>query len=799
VSGRRPVLRWAWRLFRRDWRQQALMLALVTVATAGAVAFATIAVNSASGTRGEFGDATGMVRLDGTHPDAAKAGVAAARRRFGEIEVVGHTPVAVPGSPEPLDLRTQDPKGIYGHSMLALRSGRYPAAPNEIAVTDGASDLLAVGAAPRITLGGIDRVVVGRVENPGNLRDEFVLAPPTDPTAAATVTILLRRDPRRGSGEGQATDFPLPVMTVGSTDGPVAALVLVAATLAMALVCLVAAAGFVVVAQRRQRQLGLLAATGATSQHLRLVMIANGLLVGAVAALVGAVAGIAGWVAARPAVETAAAHRIDALDLPLRLIGACLVLAVVATTAAAWWPARTVARLPVMSALSQRPARPRPVHRSLILAGGLVAAGIAGIALAHPTGTTVRPLVLIAGLISMIVGAVLASPAAVSALNRPARRLPFAPRLALRDLVRHQARAAAAVAAITLALGVAVTVVVLARVNEYRSDEGNLADTQVLIRVGDLRTAPDPTLSDDARARLDEHAARIASALGQPELMTLDVAMSAKAKDDSSLREPIPAATPIDHGFRFSDFAYVASPQLLAWNKIDPATVGADTELLTGLAGEVMLLDFTMRPDSTEGVRHVKHLELSPYTEAPTSLVTPSAIRSHGWVTARAGWFVESSKAFTTSQLAAARAAAASAGLTVEARSGQDELAALRTGATTVGGLLALAILAMTIGLIRGESARDMRTLEACGASGAARRTITATTAATLAALGIVLSFAGSYVALIAAYHADLGKLLPLPATHLLVLAIGLPVAAAGSGWLLAGRAPKVIARVALD
>ena len=89
-------------------------------------------------------------------------------------------------------------------------------------------------------------------------------------------------------------------------------------TLAMALVGLIAAAGFVVVAQRRQRQLGLLAAIGATERHLRLVMLANGAIVGAHGRASWAPSlGIVGWIVAAPAVETAAAHRIDRFDLPV--------------------------------------------------------------------------------------------------------------------------------------------------------------------------------------------------------------------------------------------------------------------------------------------------------------------------------------------------------------------------------------------------------------------------------------------------------------------------------------------------
>ena len=33
LAARRPLVRWAWRLFRREWRQQILVIALLTVAS----------------------------------------------------------------------------------------------------------------------------------------------------------------------------------------------------------------------------------------------------------------------------------------------------------------------------------------------------------------------------------------------------------------------------------------------------------------------------------------------------------------------------------------------------------------------------------------------------------------------------------------------------------------------------------------------------------------------------------------------------------------------------------------------
>ena len=133
--------------------------------------------------------------------------------------------------------------------------------------------------------------------------------------------------------------------------------VLVVATVGLLLIALIAAASFVVIAHRRMRQLGMLAAIGATEKQLRLVTLTNGTLVGAVAAVIGAVVGFAGWVVAAPFVEDAVGYRVDQFDMPWWLIASGMLLAVVAGTVAAWWPARTVARVPAVRALSGPAAR----------------------------------------------------------------------------------------------------------------------------------------------------------------------------------------------------------------------------------------------------------------------------------------------------------------------------------------------------------------------------------------------------------------------------------------------------------
>ncbi len=365
---------------------------------------------------------------------------------------------------------------------------------------------------------------------------------------------------------------------------------LAGAALGMALVGLVAAAGFLVVAQRRQRQIGLVSAIGASDRHVRLVMVANGAIVGVLATVIGTAAGIAGWIAAAPAVESAAGHRIGRFDLPWTLIAAVMVLSIVVATAAAWWPARVASRLPVMAALSGRPASPRPVHRSLLVAALLLAGGVTAISFAHPKSEHVQPLLLIVGVLAVVMGAVFATPAAIRLLGSLARRAPLAPRLALRDLARYQARAAAALAAITLGLGIAVSVVGVAAANQPAPNSGNLSNRELLIRVGDLRNGLDPTTTATGVADLDRRAATVVAALGDGyHSVPLDVAFSRGQGGNGT--EPISMGEDIDaNTIRFRGFPYIATPAVLAQYGIDQASIDQSTDVLTSASGPLRLI-----------------------------------------------------------------------------------------------------------------------------------------------------------------------------------------------------------------
>ena len=333
-----------------------------------------------------------------------------------------------------------DRTGAHGLrcAEASIRTG-----PGEVAITDGVATILGLELGKTLDLDGRRRTVVGIVENPRDLSDEFALVSPSSAGAPDHVTVLVHAGTSSVDAfiEANAGDLPALAGTeTRSINRAADALAMFSvATVFLLLSTLVAAAGFAVIAQRRLRQLGMLAATGATDKHLRLVLLTNGAVVGAIGALIGTVAGLALWLAIAPTLEPAVDHRIDRLSLPWTLLAMVVLVAVLGATAAAWWPGRAVARVPVTLALSARPPRPKPAHHSAILAAALIAAGIAGLVLSDRSST---PLI-VAGTLATILGTLLLGPLAIRLFARPAAHTPIAVRRALRDLARYQARSGA--------------------------------------------------------------------------------------------------------------------------------------------------------------------------------------------------------------------------------------------------------------------------------------------------------------------------------------------------------------------
>ena len=355
IVARRAVVRWAVRLFRREWRQQLLVLGMLTVAVAATIWGASVVTNVQLPDPNyvTFGTAAAQVTLPGNDPQLA-ADIAAVAGRWDPADVIENQDIAN-GTTQPVQLRAEGPHGHYNSPLISLVSGTYPAGPGQVALTSQVAILDHTHVGGTWQAAGTTWRVTGIVQDPSNLADEFALAAPGQVPHPSQVIMLLGSPAvQHAISNGSAT---LPGLPAAATVTPPNAMsggispatgILVVEVLGLAFIGLVSVASFSVMAQRRLRALGMLSAIGATERNLRLVMIVNGLVVGVAAALAGGVLGFAAWFAYVPTLQQATGHVIDATNVPWWAFGIGVVFAIATSVLASRRPAKAMAAMPVV-------------------------------------------------------------------------------------------------------------------------------------------------------------------------------------------------------------------------------------------------------------------------------------------------------------------------------------------------------------------------------------------------------------------------------------------------------------------
>jgi putative ABC transport system permease protein len=810
TAARRAVMHWAWRLFRSEWRQQLLMLALIIAAVAALFVAAAVATNNPTPANVGFGSAQDLASFEGKVPHLA-ATVVSLGRRFGRVQVVENETLTVPGTTQTYQLRAENSRGPFIGPLLSLVSGRYPAKASESAMTQSVASAFDLHIGSNWTVAGVTRTVVGIVEDPLDTLDEFALVVPGQVRSPSDTELLF-------DAPGVSPDLIGPDvedLSQASSHNVInpETIIAVVAVLGMVLIALVSVGGFMVLAQRRLRSLGLLAANGATSNHLRLVVRTNGAIVGVVGTVIGGVIGLVLWLISRPTIERTGHHVIGPFHLPWIVIGPAMALAVVATYLAAGGPARTVAAVPVHEALSGRPMPPRKVRFSVLpgLAFFVIAFVLLSFASVSGQASPNTPF-LILGLIALVPSVILLAPFCLALAAHLGRFLSIGPRLALRDLYRYRARSGAAMAAISVAVLVAVVTAAAAslRYDQYLDYAGpNLAPNEVVVHLVPPPHPPplaEPSQVSKLIAALDARVHEIATALG--------------AKSTLELLQTYAILQHAASGRNWEGAIYVATPQLLRAFGIKPSAISPSTDILTwrpGIAGlsrmQLVLGNgdggapsdqyFPCPQSSCMWNPTIQYVPVLPSgTAAPNTLITEHAIRTLHLKTLLAGWFVVASQPPTATQIRNARSIAAEGSwLSVETKSSVPPGYEVIDLATVFGIVLALAILAMTIGLIRSETAGELRTLTATGASGWTRRAITAATAGALGFFGAVLGTFTAYVGFVAFMRSDTlnggesALFTTMPVNNLLEILVAMPIAAAVIAWLLGGREPRALTR----
>jgi len=330
----------------------------------------------------------------------------------------------------------------------------------------------------------------------------------------------------------------------------------------------------------------------------------------------------------------------------------------------------------------------------------------------------------------------------------------------------------------------------------------NLTSSQLIVYPPghDNPNGPPPTASQ--LAATGTTAQRIAASLDDRYLITLETPSGSLQYGGS--------------GRSWDGTTYVATPQLLNAFGITPAQVNPDADFLTMRPGlsttQHMQLWDTPKvppgspctPGSCLANPPIQEIGTLPAgTSAPNTVITEHAMREFKFTATTAGWLIQAPGGLTATQVTNAGQTAATAGASVETVNNIPSLTQITDVATIFGLVLALGILAMSIGLVRSETAGDLRTLTATGASGTARRTLTAVTAGALALTGAVIGTAGAYLAATGFFRTNqldqLSELDSVPVAALLWILVGMPVIAVVVSWLLAGREPAGIARQPLE
>jgi len=826
APARRAVIRWAWRLFRREWRQQFLILALIVVAVAATIVGSAVATDTQQPKTFGFGSAGDSATFSSLNAHTESM-IANLEHRFHRVEVLENETMSIPGSINTFQLRAQDPHGQFSGPMLALVSGHYPTGADEVAVTSGVASAFHLNVGDTWSVGGVERPVVGTVENPQSLLDEFALVAPGQVKAPTQVVALFDAPGVPLSSIKIGTQVQSPASVAQSNPLNPETITLAALVLGMLLIALVAVGGFTVLAQRRLRSIGMLESTGATDGHVRLVVRANGTVVGLVGAVGGFGLGLVVWLAYRPRLEQSAHHVIGVFALPWVVVATAMVLAVVATFFAASRPARAVTRVPIVSALSGRPAPPRQIHRSAIpgivfLAAAFLLLGYSGSTNSgNGSGGTPE---LVLGIVLLIPGLILLAPFFLSLTARLARRVPIAPRLALRDLARYRARSGSALAAISIGVLAAVIVMLAAsarygNVLDYAGP--NLASNQLALHantpppagatiIGPKGQQPVQQGSSNPQ-QLATHAQAIAKGLGA-QLIALET--------------PDAGLNATQGGRSWDGQIYVATPQLLRAFGIKASEIDPNADVLSSRPGLSGVSGFTFTygagngngpgsgPASSSTCNAASGCLANPViqqvgalptgTSAPNTVITEHAMQQFHIQASTNDWLVQGTQPFSASQISSAQLAASTAQLSVESKNDQPSSFAVISWATVFGIVIALGVLGMSVGLVRSESAGDLRTLAATGASSYTRRTLTAVTAGALGFLGALLGTVGGYIALIGwlrgnSLNGGIASLGNVPVRDLLVILLGMPAFAAIIGWLFAGREPSAMAHQPIE
>lgn len=690
------------------------------------------------------------------------------------------------------EYEANDVTAPLNRGRYVIRDGAAPHDAAEVALTRSLAARLGVKLGDRIDAGMPQRrlTVVGIIDVSRSLGLPALIVSADAPLSSGASRSLLVDLPDGVEGWTPPTDDPGSIPGLSWSRridmGPTTAqralqalAVAVIASFAGAQVVLLAGAAFLVGARRQRRELAMVAAAGGTARQVGRIVLAGGLLLGAVAAVAGAILGLATFAVAGPAIERVADHPLIDVSLPVWSVVGVAALTTAIGLTAAYLPARTAGRRPVRADLGGLRHRSRFDLAALAVGLVLVAAGAAALLVsAQPDG---RAELIAAGAVGQLLGVAACVPALVRGVGRLAAALPLSGRLALRHAARHGMRTAAAVAAVTAAIAGSVALTLVGAADAKTASTWREARSGQVLLPAEAAALLGPDGVQRLAATLPTRQAvplRLVTASAYGEVFipffpddTTDEATNGAMSVAASQRkiavgggETIRAVTGRD-----------ATPAELAALRDGGAVVFNDT-LTTG--GEVTLAAGADHQDRLPAVvaMHGEYFE-----DLPGALIADATARRLGFTVAPGTLLVDTTRAPRPGELAAATTVLLRAQLAaspvppapINVVAAGANTATTRTSTmfyvlSAVSVVVTVVASIVAVGLAASELRGDLSTMTAVGATPRVRRRITAAQAAVIVGLGAPLGLlagigpAAGYVAynIEADWHTPWGQLL---------------------------------------
>jgi putative ABC transport system permease protein len=828
-SGARAVLRISWRNIRRNrWRSVLVGLLIMLPVTAMVMGITCVeTVTPGAETRATW--AMGAADVEVLPVPASQPTTEQLRSRLpagSTVEAIASADgvVVLPGRRVGVTVRSANLAGL-ARGMLDLIEGRLPSSTSEVAISRSLASLAGVGIGDSVQLEGSSRqTIVGFIEDPSSLSSRVVLEHPSlvdaaDPTGRMWLVALPPGVPTESLNQlfsGQDALFtanPRAGFYGGTSDITLGTLLVGA--MALIETVLVGAAAFAVGIRRRQRELGLLAAAGASRRQLAATVLGEGVLLAALAAGLAVLVGVGLVALASPWLDQITNHRNGPLVIDFVALGLAAAVGVVAGVAAAIVPAWTAARVPPLLALSGRRPPMSSARRTLIagivMIGLSVALTAAGATLLLHDGTNgVAPIFLVGGAILGVFGFGACSPWLVERLEWLSQHLPLAGRIALRETARARSRTAPIITATLAGLAAAIAI-------------ATIVSTQSALIGSEWQPSLRPDqflLVGQSAAQAGPRVAKQMSAVGGAAPLML-VAADGSDKSLTIVTSGDPAKPPIlgDTG-GCSDcgpplFPGVGTPDFLA-------AIGAEAAATDLAEGHVVLL--VDRPlDAQSATVAVQENSLVPqsgpygtfypmqYTQIqqlpasafvvgaaahgrfPTALISEQLAARLGFeaVAVQDIFVIRLDHPVTEADVVTAANLVADSPNTYALADFMpiDPSAVERLIVSAVSIVLALTITAIAIALGEAEGRADQRTLVAVGADPRLRRRIVAARAGVIALLAAILALPAGLLPVWGLY-ASRDQTVALPLPELVAIMVVLPVVAMLGGLLLSRSLP---------